>query len=841
MYKLKSFKPIPFYFFNDEFSKEEIITQLDCMKDNGVDAFFLHVRDGITTEAYGTETFFLNVRFIVERAKERGIKVWLYDEDSYPSGNFGGKTVIDHPELLAYKLVVDKIEIKNGFARKNLGKVKGLYGYIIDKNGVRTKSNCFGTVREIWYRRDMDKAYYHDMGDLRHEHVRAATCYTDIMFETSAPDGAEVYAAYLAPVKTDMRYGTQADCLNKKTTEYFIANTHKKYAEYVGEYFGNQIPGIFIDEPAIGGALAYTDELPSYFKKRFGYEIKDNLYKLCATYTGETASFRRDYITAIGELFRKNFIAPIKKWCEKNNLILTGHFSGEEDIVSQTLCGNNIYQALKYMDIVGFDIISNNVGDYNHPALIMGARIPVSVIAQRGGTSVMCESFALNPFNFGYQGLKQISDWLFVCGINLIVPHAFFYGYSAMQRGDAGKSFFFQDPDFESEYVKYAKYAERACDILNEYQDNAKVCLVLPYDAMAEEVPFPVSNAGYQPRERAISIKERLQDLIRFLIVKHIQFDVADTATLLSSKVVKGKTIIGKKQYEKIIVVAGGEIEDSLYNNLRRRNATCVLFSGKDNLGLENDKVSVEVGDGKNLMVLEKVAKDGELTFVYNNSKDYVKFSLNGAKGVVYNLETGEKLKFNQPNFALNGYESLMIISNETSSKTYDIPQPKRVILTHKQNPQWVYMPKGAKQAVTEFNVSVLANGEEKSFNRVKFARLRDLMGTFDDVYKKEYVVPYFDTAKRQQSFYPVKATFTAKIDGVKGASGILFDKGTFSGDFEIYFNGEKIDKSKFMPRRVYDKSNIFVALEWKENNVLEISFSCAGEFDGVNGEVYIY
>ena len=104
MKRYKDREPIPFYFLNDTFNAEEIKIQLDFMQNTGVSAFFLHVRDGILDEAYGTETYFKRVKFIVEQAAERKIKVWLYDEDSFPSGNAGGQIAIESPELSAYSL-----------------------------------------------------------------------------------------------------------------------------------------------------------------------------------------------------------------------------------------------------------------------------------------------------------------------------------------------------------------------------------------------------------------------------------------------------------------------------------------------------------------------------------------------------------------------------------------------------------------------------------------------------------------------------------------------------------------------------------------------------------------
>ena len=259
------FEPKPFYFFNDKFNAEEIISQLDCMKENGILSFFLHVRDGKTIEeAYGTDIYFEQVRFIVKNAAKRGIKVWLYDEDSYPSGNCGGKIVMDYPELQARTLRVEKVEVKSGIARKELGRVKGLFGYVVKtdngKETVRVVKNCFGPIRKQWYHTEVDKLYISGMEDLHYIHTRGETDYATMSFELRAEEGDDVYVAYIEQVNTDERYGTQVDTLNPRTADLFIKCVHENYKKFVGNYFGNEIPGIFFDEPWTGGKyLAYTD------------------------------------------------------------------------------------------------------------------------------------------------------------------------------------------------------------------------------------------------------------------------------------------------------------------------------------------------------------------------------------------------------------------------------------------------------------------------------------------------------------------------------------------------------------------------------------------------------
>ncbi|MCQ2399675.1 MAG: hypothetical protein MJ072_04125, partial [Clostridia bacterium] len=476
----------------------------------------------MVNQAWGTDKFFNNVKFLIENAVQRGITPWLYDEDAYPSGQVGGKLVIDRPELLSYGIQVDKvIADENSVAKKILGKVKGLYAYVVKevdgKEKVEILKDCFGPVRRNWYKMNMTKTYYADMADMKYDHIRGCTCYTEIMFEADVPAGETVYVAYLKPAKTDMRYGTLVSCLNRQTTDEIIKRVYERYKAYVGRYFGKEVPGIFIDEASVGFGLPYTEQLSEYFFNTYGYSFEDNIYKLSSEYSGDSASLRRDYVSSIKALFTENFVRPLSNWCKANNLKLVGHFLSEENPLFQAITGQDVYNNVGLLDIPGFDVITAYIGDYKRPSLIMGANLVASSASQHGKDTVLAECFALSPYNYGYDGLKRTADWLFASGINWIVPHAFYYGYCAFQRTDAGKSFFFQDDLFE-DYLKFSRYAERTCKLLRKYKRENDYLVVIPDKSFSEEVPFPVGNSGIAPSKRALSIQENLHNVIRFCI-----------------------------------------------------------------------------------------------------------------------------------------------------------------------------------------------------------------------------------------------------------------------------------------------------------------------------------
>ena len=849
------YEPIPFYFLNDTFSEEEVKIQLDVMKENGINAFFLHVRDGITDETYGTAAFFGRIKFIVEESVKRGLKVWLYDEDSFPSGNAGGQIAIEHPELQACSLKVVKLkpeEIVNGVAKKVLGKVRGLFGYAVRRCGGEEKceklSDCFGVVRRYWYRRDMDKTYYCDMqGKLFFPHVRAGTSYSEIMFEADVGDATEVYVAYLEPVRTDGHYGLQADCLNKRTTEEFIARTHEKYAEYVGEYFGTAIPGIFMDEPSAGGLLPYTDEVSEKFALIWGYDVTDYYYKLSPEYTGDGKKVRREYIETITRLFIDNFISPITKWCETRGLIATGHFYGEEDPLSGSLCAQSVYRQTKLMGMPGFDVIGRYVGDREHCALIIGSKIVVSSATQNGKERAIAECFALNPFNFGYDGLRKVGDWLFACGITALAPHAFHYGYGAYQRTDAGKSFFFQDRHFD-EYLDFARYAGRVCKLLCGFRQKNDTLVVLPSCGFAEEVPFPMRNDGVFPSDRAKEMQRRLYSVARYLTENQIGWDITDVKGANTAEIRDKKVVIGNCEYDKVIFVRGGDEEDSAYAGMTAAGADCVMFDGGSFDGFPPAEGLV---GGENILALTKYRGNEKLMFLYQNDKSFaeVEIPVDG-RTVVYDAEHDVYLETESCDgilkVGIKGYGSVIVIDCAEEDRKavgkYSYETLGDTVLECEENPQWIYMPKGAVSAITRYDVKI-GEGENISvFNDRKYSRVRELIGTDDEIYAGEYVIPYFDVAPRKKSKYPIKAEYKAYIDKLNGDELVLFDGGTLSGDYKIYWNGEEIPPDDIKPFRVYDAKNKAFAPKWKDGkNELKIAFCAAGEFDGVNGEIFLY
>ena len=84
----------PFWSWNGELEKDELIRQVGVMKEMGFGGYFMHSRAGLITEYLGEEWFEL-INAVADAGTKMGMESWLYDEDRWPSGSAGGKVTVD--------------------------------------------------------------------------------------------------------------------------------------------------------------------------------------------------------------------------------------------------------------------------------------------------------------------------------------------------------------------------------------------------------------------------------------------------------------------------------------------------------------------------------------------------------------------------------------------------------------------------------------------------------------------------------------------------------------------------------------------------------------------------
>ena len=82
------YRGAPFWAWNCELEKDELLRQIDIFKEMGLGGFHMHCRDGMST-TYLSDDFMDLVKACTDHAEKNEMLAWLYDEDKWPSG-FGG-------------------------------------------------------------------------------------------------------------------------------------------------------------------------------------------------------------------------------------------------------------------------------------------------------------------------------------------------------------------------------------------------------------------------------------------------------------------------------------------------------------------------------------------------------------------------------------------------------------------------------------------------------------------------------------------------------------------------------------------------------------------------------
>ena len=186
---LTNYKSIPFWSWNGFLDEEELKRQILEMHSAGIGGFIMHARTGLLTKYMG-EKWFSCVGACLEKARELGMKAWLYDENGYPSGFAGGK-LLNNEEYLAQYLEYETKSFFDVSAFASFVYIDGKY-----------------------------KRIYNEINDIKEYHC--------IYLRTSL---------------------TMTDILNPKVVNAFISETHEKYYQRFAKSFGQELEGFFTDEP----------------------------------------------------------------------------------------------------------------------------------------------------------------------------------------------------------------------------------------------------------------------------------------------------------------------------------------------------------------------------------------------------------------------------------------------------------------------------------------------------------------------------------------------------------------------------------------------------------------
>ena len=505
------YRSAPLWVWNNRVTTAQIEEQLKDFQDKGIGGVFIHPRPGLITP-YLSEEWFSLCRHAVETARDLGMKVWIYDENSYPSGFAGGHVPDQMPDSVRKSLVMEKADrLPETFEREPFCVLK-----------------------------------------------RTAEGFIDITSspQNADPDAGEFYIFGFGEQPRSPWYGGFAyvDIMRRDVTEKFLAITLDAYKKVIGEEFGKTVPGVFQDEahigPAVRSALSYTPALFETFQTMWGYDLKLHLPSLIEE-IGDWRKVRHNYYATLNHLFIEGWSKPYSEYCEANDLDFTGHY-WEHDWPRPRLVQDNMAVSA-YAHMPGVDILMNDwqMGPGAQFGNARSVKEIRSVANQLGRKRTLSETYGAGGWEMTFFDQKRIGDWEYVLGVNFLNQHLSYMTIKGARKRDHPLSFSTHAPWWQAYGVLGHYFGRLSVALSSGEQRNA--ILVLEPTTTAWMYYSPT-----QSNERLEAVGTDFQDFVNDLEARQVEYDLGSECILKDQGRVSGQSlVVGERAYTLVVLPPG--------------------------------------------------------------------------------------------------------------------------------------------------------------------------------------------------------------------------------------------------------------------------------------------
>ena len=616
-----AYRTAPLWVWNDEMDKTEIERQLNELATHGFGGAFVHPRPGLVTPYLSDEWFDL-WGHALQVAKKLGLYLYIYDENSYPSGFGGGHVSVKHEDKLSTFMRYAVVDSTDEIPEETLT----VYGADKDlKNAVRLD--------------DLPKSEWANFGEK----------FIVLTFQDATRTGWMAGFGYV-------------DLLRPEVTQTFLECTHEAYYRRFGEEFGKTIPAVFTDEPSVGmyggGSMPYSEWLLTEFENRKGYSLKKHLPLVYEDLEGDCFDYpakkvRFDYFDTIARLWTDNSIKPIGGWCKRHGVRYTGHYMEHLWPLLNDATSPAVQSNYEFHDWPGVDmLLSSYLRNEPTHAITHTLREVSSAANQFGKERVLCELYGAGGWDSTFDDYKRMVDWVMVNGVNFINQHLTYSTITGARKHDHPQSFDWREPWWD-EYKTLNDYFARACYLLSQGKAQKKI-LVLNPTLTGYITPPNQSDGDLFRRSGVDSVKN--PDMSGFLSLCQTltdygwEYDLGDEYTLARhAKCVKNGLQIGEQIYEVVLVSGDMKVMLSSTATLLKNcltNGVKVAGVNASNClidGLENDDAK-KLFDNADKTDISKVNAylGGFLTRSVVSSTPF----LSGVTYLKRVLSSGEKLYF---------------------------------------------------------------------------------------------------------------------------------------------------------------------------------------------------
>ncbi|UCH35240.1 MAG: hypothetical protein JSV65_02495 [Armatimonadota bacterium] len=492
-----------------------------------------------------------------EAARRRGLALWLYDEEGYPSGAAGDIVLDGHPELEARGLIGATAEVAPGETAR-VALPDGAEAWVCAvallpaEKGIaeRVILNVTGSAPIEWRAPDASTPW-------------ALYCFASrVMFEgTHATTNVFAKRRYV-------------NLLDPRVGRRFVEVTHKEYARRMSPEALAHVAATFTDEPSLivayhdtveswrPGALPWCSELPREFADRAGYALEARLPELFLDIGDDYESVRVAFYRVVSELIAENFFAPIQEWCRANGIASSGHLLCEERLSWHVWFEGDLFRCLRRMDWPGIDVLSSAPEDLLAGDGFLTPKFVSSAAHICDRPIVMSEtSDFVQRMGGGAASLAQMAGTAglqYALGVNLITSY---YPWRSYGPDDAADWLKGAPAPGSNAYRAYCDYVGRLGVMLRGGRHACPVAVYYPVHAM-QALFRPSTRPYHQPDAHGAEVAALdalVRDLARGLLHRQLDFDFVDDEALAAADIRDGSLRIADESY-RLLILPGARV-----------------------------------------------------------------------------------------------------------------------------------------------------------------------------------------------------------------------------------------------------------------------------------------
>lgn len=524
---------------------DAIFDEMQRMKNVGINDFVVEPRPH---PDYLGDGWWSDMDYILEKAEELDMMVWIFDDGCYPSGTADGKLAQKYPQHT------------KRYWRENHIDVRGPrpYAHFLINDWIENEELLFRIIAA--QRTDHNRELNSDtLIDLTHL-LFHGRLYWDV------PEGDwRIFVIKISPQGEEAHTQGYVNPMSYEGVSKYIELVHEQHYARYSHLFGTRIQGFFTDEPRFGNTTGH-EVLIGHCHMPLPY-IEGLNEMLSDSPLGEFSKFipllwfddkqgickdvRYLYMDTVSRLFAENFTGQLGDWCRDHNVKLIGHLVEENGCHARLGYGSgHFFRSIEGFDFAGIDVVNNLLPeqidgrfstlfndfdcDFNHWGLAKMASSAAHADPKKQGNT-LCEAFGAYGWFEGLRLMKWITDHLAVQGVNIITPHAF--SPAPFPDPDCPPHFYArgENPQFRYFHV-WSNYTKRLMDCFTDAKHIAPVAVV--YHAEAEW------GGQCEPFEKSVKV----------LAQNQIDCDVICIDTLCNAYVENGLLHAGTEVFRVLVV-----------------------------------------------------------------------------------------------------------------------------------------------------------------------------------------------------------------------------------------------------------------------------------------------